>query len=213
MLARSSAVVAAGHPPRVRVDIDLGSFPDTASWAHEAAGAIPGWWKSIVNVLSVADFDRVQLQIREIDPRTIAALTIKNEINVDGRYVREGKVRIGLIAHELVHVAQDYPVRATNWIKEGMADYFRYHVLLPKDPERRAVSNQNDFRNGYQPAAALLAFLSMRFGSAIIRDLNAALRAGEDGDAAVRRLTGQPAEVWWREVLQNDRSLDRSPRL
>jgi hypothetical protein len=91
-------------------------------------------------------------------------------------------------------VAQAYP-SGVKWLKEGIADYIRYYVLFP-DP-RRPLPPGLTYQVGYLPAAAMLDWASRRYSRTLVRDVNAAMRAGHDGEGALAQITGQTPQGLW----------------
>jgi len=195
--AASLAIGPAWAAAELQVDVDSHLAPALADWAAALPGLCRGWWPKIVAALDGPDAEAsgaVQIVLAHIQPDKVAAVTRGRTIFADIDHVRTN-MDAGFIAHELVHVAQHYP-HPTVWLAEGIADYLRYYVLLPKDPQRAFPAGLS-YEVGYQPAAALLDFAVRRHGPGVLRQVNAALRAGRDGDAALTAATGQtPAALW-----------------
>src|SRR5262249_22775071 len=101
---------------------------------------------------------------------------------------------LGMVAHEMVHVAQRYP-RAPGWVIEGIADYMRYYVLIPDDPARAFSPGGATWRDGYQATAGWLDWIERQHPGTITR-LNAGLRAGGDGSRVLGQTAGDAAASW-----------------
>jgi hypothetical protein len=176
------------------------------AWVGRLDTLAQGWWPTITGALASpgnSPASRVFLSIINIRPTTVPAMTVKNRIYVDGPYVLakiDNPDRLGMVAHELVHVAQAYPGHPTRWLTEGIADYLRYYVLLPRDPGRAFDPLQSDWRAGYQPTAGLLDWAERR-RPGVVRAVNADLRQGGDGVGALVKAAGAPPDDLWRAYL------------
>ena len=84
-----------------------------------------------------------------------------------------------------------------------MADYMRYYVLLPHDPQRAFDPSRFTYQLGYQPAAALLDFVERTYGAGSVRRVNAAMRTGGDGEAELLKITGATPLTLWRAYLKS----------
>ena len=192
------ATPARAAPAALQVQVDVHFAPDLAAWSQGLAAQCRAWWPQILEVLGSPGFvppDQVQIVLVKIDPAKVAATTVGTRIYVDAAHVRADP-DTGFLAHELAHVAQQYPRGGTKWLKEGIADYLRYYVLLPNDPQR-AYPPSLSYQLGYQPAAALLDWIARSYGRRVISAVNAAMRAGRDGEGALAEATGQtPAALW-----------------
>lgn len=176
------------------------------AWVARLQASAPGWWSTITQALASPGFTpatAITLDINTITPKTIPAATVKTRIIVDAPYVLSqvnNPDRLGMVAHEMVHVAQAYPDHAPWWLTEGIADYMRYYVLLPDDPGRGFDAARTDLWGGYQAMGALLDFIEQRHPGAV-RSANADLRAGGDGVAMLEKAGGGELTQLWRAYL------------
>lgn len=194
------AIAPVARADELSVAVDTHYAPDLAGWGATLEALCRGWWPRINRELASPGFTpppRVEIVLAKVQPDRVAAVERGGRIYVDADHVRANR-DTGFIAHELVHVAQHYPDGQVAWLSEGIADYLRYYVLLPKDPQRSFPSNIT-YAVGYQPAAALLDFAERRYGPGVVKAVNAAMRSGHDGEAALTLATGQtPAGLWAR---------------
>lgn len=204
--ARGQGVASEG----LQVVVDTRFAPDLAGWGAKLQNLCRGWWPRITDLLAQPGFTppvQVEIDLVHVEPRTVPAATRGAQIFVDADHVRADP-DTGFIAHELVHVAQQYPAARAVWLSEGIADYLRYYVLLPNDPQR-AYSPDLGYKVGYQPAAALLDWTVKRYGEDVIRRVNAAMRSGHDGEVELASATGRTPEQLW-DAFTAERST-RSP--
>lgn len=192
------AQVRAAPPLR----IELGAYPQLAAWAQSARSGYAAWWPRLAQALTSPEFHApaAVAVIAAPLPDEAPAETEGAAIYVNGPYLLRTGEGPNLVAHELVHVVQAYPGKPSGWLTEGIADWGRYYLLLPADPARRFDPARADWRRGYQPAAALLAWCETR-RSGTVQAVNAALRRGEDGEAALTARMGAAPDALWRAYL------------
>lgn len=171
------------------------------AWSSVLARLADGWWRTITTRLASPGFtpvDQITIDFDEIHIRGVPALTRGAVIEVDARglltRLRDPDT-FEMIAHEMVHVAQRYP-HAPGWLVEGIADYMRYYVLIPDDPYRAFRAKGSTWHDGYQATAGFLNWVEQLHPGTVTR-LNAALRRGEDGEALLEEVIGQPLQQAW----------------
>jgi len=183
------------------IDLDTSGAPELAGWGAEVVRRAGRWWPVITSQLASPGYtapDRVKLIIK---PHEGVAETSGDVITLNSGYISGHQGDYACIAHELVHVVQAYPNGEPGWLTEGIADYMRYYVLCPQDPKRAFDPAKVDYRRGYQPAAALLAWCELRFDTRPVQKINAAMRAGKNGLEAFQAATGKTPEALWAEYL------------
>jgi hypothetical protein len=206
------------------VEIDSRSWPQFAAWAHDARRHMQGWWPTILQTL-VGPSERVPRGVTvrfaaftpqmlaawtgEQYPRALAhpewvgAVTVGSTIIVNASYLQArlgDPDLIGMMAHELTHAAQAYPSGVCVWLKEGLADYLRYYVLLPHDPGGGFDPKVQSYADGFAPAAGLLDWIERTWAGTTMR-LNAVMRRGGDGPAAIRAITREELDTLWANYL------------
>jgi hypothetical protein len=177
------------------------------AWSGLLARLADGWWRTITTRLASPGFtpaDQITIDFDEIHIPGAPALTHGSVIEVDARGLL-ARLRdpdaLAMIAHEMVHVAQRYP-HAPGWLVEGIADYMRYYVLIPDDPSRAFQAKGATWHDGYQASAGFLDWAEQGHPGTITR-INAALRAGEDGEALLRETVGQPLPQAWAAYIES----------
>jgi hypothetical protein len=183
------------------VKLSRGDRAALEAWVARLQALAPAWWATITTALASPGFtpvSRITLEINEIMPKTIPAVTFGTRIVVDAGYVR-GQVdnpdRLRMVGHEMVHVAQAYPENFPHWLSEGIADYLRYYVLFPDDPARAYDPANIDLWFGYTPLAGLLDFIEQRHPGTV-KAVNADLRTGGDGLEPLEQAAGPLTRAW-----------------
>jgi hypothetical protein len=126
-------------------------------------------------------------------------------IRVNAEYALMHRDDLGLIVHELTHVAQGYRGEPPDWLTEGIADYVRYFGFEPE--ERRPVVFARDAnpKGSYKTTACFLDWVGHTYKPDIVQKLNGLLRQGAYADDAWVGLTGrsldQLGEEWKKSLL------------
>ena len=201
--ALPGSAFARTYPLSVRIDVT--QAPELGSWAQIVARRVVSWWSIINNEISPAGYsptNTVVLRFTTDLPDRLAGHTVGNVISLSAPYITAHPTYFNYVGHELVHVAQeDYRAPFSVWLEEGMADYVRYYILFPQDPERFFNPKTADYRRGYQPAAALLDYVERTKGIGSVKKVNAAMLKGDDGEQVLAQIAGEPlADVWAKVV-------------
>jgi len=191
----------------VAVEVDYHGWSGFERWTADLIPRLAGWWRDINLALGATACNAgktIRLEFYEIHPPRIAAAARGDSILINAPYVRANLGNpdmFRMIAHELVHVAQAYP-KGTGpaWLSEGIADYVRYYRLFPDDPGRAFDPGGEDWREGYSPAAGLLAWAEATWPG-LVSAINAAMRKGDDGEAALTAATGMAPAALWKAYL------------
>jgi len=202
--ARAAVVGAAADT--LRIEIDTSNAPELAGWGQKLRGMIAGWWPMINATLASPGYtppDFVRIVFRDIDPPNAGAYSAGATIVVNLTDILGHQDDYGRVAHELVHLAQQYPKPNINWLVEGIADWVRYYVLLPGDPRRNFDPGHITYQVGYQPAAALLDWVERGYGAGSVKRINAAMRRGGDGEAELLAITGSTPLTLWRAYVKS----------
>lgn len=185
----------------IKVTYDVSDAPDLEDWAKKAAAYGEHWYPVIVDRLYEEGFTsptRVKLVFSN-SYKGVAA-TSGNEITLSNDYVRAHLDDIGVIAHEMTHVVQNYRVnnRGGGWLTEGIADYIRYYVVEPGSPRANFSFRRSNWNSPYQPSAAFLNYLEIIYPEKhVVSTLNIAMRHGKYREAMFEELTGkQPDDLW-----------------
>jgi hypothetical protein len=198
--------VARASNRTVQVVVDTGNAPELADWGARLKGLIAGWWPVITAQLASPGFeapDTVNIRFADIRPANVGAFTEGDTITINRTDILAHPDDTGRVAHELTHIVQAFPRPNIQWLTEGIADYMRYYVLLPRDPRRAFDADRITYQAGYQPAAALLDWVERTSGAGSVRRVNAAMRQGGDGELELYRITGAMPLTLWRGYLRS----------
>ncbi len=190
----------------VEVVVDTSRTPRLVDWGARLKDLIIGWWPVITASLASPGYeapDRVNVRFADIEPANIGAFTEGDTITVNRPDILAHPEDVGRVAHELAHVVQAYPSPNIQWLREGIADYIRYYVLLPRDPMRAFDAERITYQAGYQPAAALLDWVERTHGAGSVKRINAAMRQGGDGELELYRIAGATPFTLWRSYLRS----------
>jgi hypothetical protein len=188
---------------KVIIDLDDREAPGLAPFGLEAVRRAQDWWPIINDALASAGYTpppKVTLAFSTTAPSGWAGPAHPTLLYLNAMFTSARPNHFNYIAHELVHVVQSYPGPVKQWLFEGIADYVRYYVLFPQDPERFLKPGPGDYRRGYNWAAALLDWVERSRGVGSVRKINAALRQGQDGEAVLRELAGMSLDDAWAKV-------------
>jgi hypothetical protein len=190
----------------LHIEIDTSNAPELAAWAQKLNTMIVAWWP-IMNIAlaspGYAPPDFVRIVFRDISPPNVGAYSDGATIVVNLTDILAHQDDFGRVAHELVHMVQQYPEPNIRWLTEGIADYIRYYVLLPDDQRRNFDPNHYTYQLGYQPAAALLDWVERKYGAGSVRRINATMRQGGDGEAELLAISGSTPLTLWRAYLKS----------
>ena len=111
---------------------------------------------------------------------------------------------VDFMAHELVHVAQDYKYfdgAYPAWIVEGLADYGTEKFgLYDKESGWGIIKNLGNHRNyeiGYTVAAGLFFWIEENIDEKFAKDLNNTLKSGKYTDNYFIEKTGKTIDDLW----------------
>lgn len=186
------------------ITVDTSETPDLKEWGEKARAVAEAWYPRICEDLASDGFTPpavVEIVLRK-GMKGIAG-TSGTTIRVAGAYVSKHEDDLGMIVHELVHVAQAYPRNKApmGWLVEGIADYERFWKYEPGMAKARIDPTKSSYRDGYRVTATFLAWLVENKDAAIVTKLNAALRKGDCDEAMIKELLGKGVEELWKEFL------------
>lgn len=195
------------HSPdgKYEITIDTHRAPDMKQWAEtRLAPALAGWYPKIVAYFPSDGYTAPQKFKIIIKPGDGVADTAGTRVNAYVPWLRkeEDKQSIGALVHEMVHVVQQYggarhhgaAHRNPGWLVEGIADYYRWYHYEPQShgadvsPRRAQRVRYND---SYRPTANFLNWVSVKYDSDLVPQLNALMRQGEYSDDFWAQHTGK----------------------
>ena len=203
---------ASGQEPAavgpLKVTVDTADAPDLAAWGAEAQALAEHWYPKVVDLLKSDGFTpptEVTLAFRK-DYRGVAEAS-QGKITISPGYVTKHPEDKGMVVHELTHVIQSYPRnRSSGWVVEGIADYVRFFHFEPETPLRIADPDKASYRDSYRTAAKFLRWVETTHDKAIVRRLNAALRAGKYDKGLFKEGTSKDLDALWAEFIEAEKA-------
>ena len=183
------------------VTIDSSTAPDMAPWAEKMRQTAVKTYPAICTKLGTKPRD-VSIELTKEFPRKTPAATSGSHIKLSVGWGREHPNDTGALIHELTHVAQAYPKYDPVWLVEAIADYIRFWVYEEPSKRPRINPKTDDYRQGYQPAAAFLAWIEQKYDPQIVTKLNAALQKTAYSDDLFREYTGKNLDELWQECCR-----------
>jgi hypothetical protein len=208
VIARSPLGMAIpGEPAPQYVQTDFSKAPECESFAREATRIAEEWYPRLTALLSGPDqplpYPVVKLSFDRFDG---IAETGANSIRVSAEWVTTKSPKdYGMIVHELCHVVQDYKGKGEGWVTEGIADYVRYALFEPQSGRLNINAGQSSYRDGYGPAAALLAWLEKTRQPGVVRKLNVASREGRLQEQELEAILGGTPDSLWKDFVDSQK--------
>jgi hypothetical protein len=183
---------------KITAVVDVNGAPEYKEWGIKAANYALKWYPELDKHLPSDGFTPPRefgIVIREAKG---VAYTSGTTITINVGYLKNHTDDLGMVAHELVHVIQHYRGRGNpGWLVEGIADYMRYFVVEPGAKNARFNPERSSYKNGYQPAAAMLNYIEKQKGPGIVVKLNQIMREGKFKPDTFKEITGyEPDELW-----------------
>lgn len=189
------SVVDKSNNPRVLwtinkfVKLYFHKYPDILNyWAGDV---------KIKNVKLVVDPDYDGVAYTEWQNKTVV---------VSAKYISEHPNDLGLLTHELTHMAQVYPNydSDTVWLTEGIADYSRY-LFGPNDNGWRLpdLEDGQHYDDSYGVTARFLLWLEQHGYQGIVEELNDRLQENTYDLNDFKEITGKTIQQLWDDYVQN----------
>jgi hypothetical protein len=206
----SSKEVVEAEDGKYQITLDTSDTPDLRDWAHqELAPVVKEWYPKLVKLLPSEGYEAPkQLSIIfRADMQGVAG-TSGTRIRCAAPWFRKNLKgeAIGAIVHEMMHVVQNYGVarranpnatRAPGWLVEGMTDYVRWFKY---EPETRGaeITKRNIARAKYDASYRItgnfLNWVTTKYNSDLIPQLNAAIRQGNYSEELWPKLAGHTVQ-------------------
>jgi len=197
---------ADGH---YEIVIDYHAAPNLAQWAtNKLAPVLAEWYPAIIAFLPSDGYEAPQRFTVVLKPGRGVAATSRTRVTANATWIK-GQLNgeaLGALVHEAVHVVQQYgrarrdnPHAAGNpgWLTEGIADYFRWYKYEPNshgaEITQRTLARAR-YDAAYRPTANFLNWVSARYDTNIVPELNAAMRQGNYSTNLWIEHTGKPVE-------------------
>jgi hypothetical protein len=191
-----------------RVVVDATALPEQAAWGEKAKTIVEAWFPQITALLATEGStapDEIRLVIQK--EMKVPAATSGATISINGKWIVEHPDDLGMVVHELVHVVQRYPSahRRLGWLTEGIADYIRWWRYEPEyfatHGRPKIDPAKSKYTDSYRTTAYWLAWAAKKYDLRLVRELDGALRRGEDPMPVFTKATGKDADALWAEFL------------
>lgn len=199
LLAFGTAVNAKQAP--LSVTVDTSQTVNIDQWAQKAKALEIEWYPKIVKIIGAKELNPpppVKLVFKAFDG---VAYTAGNVTTVNVCWVEQHPDDIGLVVHELTHVVQAYDKPAPGWLVEGIADYVRWWCYEPASKRAHLDFTHASYKQGYQVTAAFLAWL-VKDHPNIVKEANAACKAGTYNDDLFVQWAGKPLDQLWQDFVK-----------
>ena len=143
-----------------------------------------------------------------VDPQyTGVAATSDGIVRFNPQWFHKHPADVDVVTHEVMHLVQAYPESAgPGWLTEGIADYVRYQLGVNNAGAQWVLPEYNtkqSYENAYRVTARFLVWIEKNKHAGIVKQLDAALRAGKYTPAIWKNLTGQTTDELWNEYSQH----------
>jgi basic secretory peptidase family protein len=190
------------------VVVDATALPEQAAWGEKAKTVVEEWFPQLTALLATEKFEppaEIKLVIEK--ELKVPAYTSGSTISINGKWITEHPDDLGMVVHELVHVVQRYPRGHPHagWLTEGIADYLRWWRYEPEyfatHGRPKIDPAKSKYTDSYRTTAYWLAWAAKKYDLRLVRELDGALRRGEDPMAVFNKMTGKDADALWAEFL------------
>ena len=210
------------------IAIDTSAAPDLTDWAkNKLAPVLAEWYPKITALLPSPGYTAPARYYLTVMPMDGVAYTTGTNVFVSASWCSDqmNGEAVGSLVHEAVHVVQQYDFgNAPTWLVEGMADYVRWFKYEPQSHGADVVWMRKlgknfspHYNDSYRISANFLNWVSEKYDSNAVTEVNAALRQGNYTDDFWKQHTGktvqQLGDEWRNEIetqLHSPATADKS---
>lgn len=179
---------------------------DLKDWGNKAGTLCVEWFPKIVALLPSEGFAAAKEVTLYFDPAMKdVAHAANGKITISAAFVRSHPDDLGMVVHELTHVAQSYSNGGPGWLVEGIADYIRIVHFEPQDP-RPKLTRLASYKDAYKTTAMFLDWIEKHHATGFVVRMNASLRQGKYSDELWSKLTGKTVDELWRQFIESVQS-------
>lgn len=190
---------------KATIAINTSAAPELTGWAtNKLAPVLAEWYPKIVALLPSPGFTAPTHFTITVKDMGGVAYTTGTHVSVSRKWIQDEMNReaVGSLVHEAVHVVQQYNFgRAPGWIVEGMADYVRWFIYEPQSHGADIVWMRHlgkkfspHYNDSYRVSANFLNWVTKKYDSNIVPEVNAALRDEKYSDDFWKQHTGKTVE-------------------
>jgi hypothetical protein len=198
---------------KCEITINTSAAPELKSWAeNELAPVLAQWYPKIAALLSSEGFTPPEHFSVTLKPVKGVAFTSGTRVVANSAWLGkelQGQA-IGSLVHEMAHVVQQFKGHNPAWLVEGSADYIRWFKYEPQSHGADVVWMQTmrhfspHYNDSYRVTANFLNWITQKYDSEIVEQMNAAMREGKYDDGLWKKYTGKTApelgEEWKKDV-------------
>ena len=162
---------------------DTSGAPELKEWTE--ANLVPvvrEWYPKFVEMFPSDGWKPFKkLTFRYEEGIDCAAYTVKSEVTLNPKWIKENPGDVGCAVHELFHVIQDGGYcKSPGWLTEGIADYARWYLFEPESHgcDMDVTASKVRYNDAYRVSANFLNFVESRHPG-VVRELNALCRQGK----------------------------------
>jgi hypothetical protein len=203
--------------------VDFSATPELESWAERARKVGDEKYPQIIAFLSDGDTEMPrQFDIvfkRQLWWKKYAGIALGRTVYLSGicftnppfgakSFADDPAIFDAVLVHEMAHIALGYTrlwiiTAAPAYWGESMADYVRYKVNGTNGMGcLECESARPHYTSGYGCGAAFLLFVEERYGSNVIRQLDATLRRWAYTEDFFKKATGKSLDELWTEFQE-----------
>lgn len=202
---------------KTEIEISTADSPDLTDWAHSTlAPVLAEWYPRITSQLAGTAYLAPARFTVTVKPMPGVAATSDDRIVASAEWLRSQRKgeAVGSLIHEMVHVIQQYGSNPENpgWLVEGIADYIRWFKFEPErhgadDVWLRSQGKQFSPRYdaGYRATANFLDWVSKKYDTNLVHELNVAMHERTYRSALWAHLTGHSLQDLgdeWRRYIE-----------
>jgi hypothetical protein len=201
---------------KCEITIQTKDAPQLRDWAEsKLAPVLAEWYPKIVAMLPGDGYTAPAHFSITLKPMDGVAFTSGRSVTANSKWLAGeiGKEAVGSLVQEAVHVVQQFGDgggRNPGWLVEGSADYIRWFKYEPQSHGADIVWMRHlrnftpHYNDSYRVTANFLNWVTEKYDTNIVRQLNAAMRNGKyDGDLWKQhtgRTASQLGEEWAKDI-------------
>lgn len=174
-----------------KIEFDTKQLSNLVKFAKEAEALAKKEYPKTADVLGIPRSELADVKvIIDFNADGVAYANGKT-IHVAAKYAASHPDDIGLVVHELCHVAQAYPKYDPVWLVEGIADYVRWFAFEALDKRPKVTKAKANARASYRTTGAFLDWALRTYDKDLVKKLNKTLRESQYKEEIWKTLTGK----------------------
>ncbi|MBC7527592.1 MAG: hypothetical protein H7308_08580 [Chthonomonadaceae bacterium] len=193
LYAQAETPIDAAKPVPPKIVSDTSQLKVLDQFAKQADTLAKKWYPRIVELLGARKTSPSSndiILVMDFEYKGVAA-TSGRVISMSPEWIRKHPDDLGMVVHELTHVAQGYPDYDPVWLVEGIADWVRWFNFEPKDKRPHPNPDKVSARDSYRTTAAFLDWALKTYDKNLVRKLDQTLKENTYKEAMWVTLTGK----------------------